>query len=704
MSSSPRLAWELLERIICFSGGDAETLYSFSLSCSQLRPRSLCLMVANVVIMERKQVAAFRDFVEAYPHLRPFVRSITTQPATFMPFPLLAILPNLTAIIWTTPWPGSPSTVSLPQPVLTSLRRFGTNVTTLDLWKLSFKTLPEFCRMLLAFTSVKRLLCQSLSIRGKVSNNASLELFTQRLSQQLSLRSITMDVGHRTDEAMARLLFNSAHSTVEILSLLFEEDASDRASRIGACLRGLSWPVLRSLTLRLPSDEPIGNTLYVEISNEILKELHPPRLVKVTVYFPPAVGRLLRSMARPKGDHRLCSELDRTLLRSPHSTLVFGSSGRCRRSRKNLWTQELGKHFPKMAERGSLIVASRQSTALGHDDRVYSIVYSPDSKWLATASRDSTVIIWDSLGNLAQQWVAHDGAVRSLAFSPDSRWLASAGEDRKLAVWDVTQGACGIAVLEGHTGEVTSCAWSSDGTLIASGSYDGTVRLWDARTFDQLYSPEPSTPAQAVLDIRFSLDGRWLVSRCSVQCFIRDTMTGKKHEVHWEGEAGKCLTITLNPQSTRLVTGHQSGLVKIWDVRTGELLFRSRQYTRPVVNVAFSSDGMLALSVSGDGTAKIWDTSSGVMHTLSLHRHTLAANVACFSPCGKYVASASSEQTVRVRRVDDVSHDGTLCEHKYSVMFMAFSPDGKILSFGTSGGAVFIRRMHDIIPVEDTNM
>ncbi|EJF60487.1 hypothetical protein DICSQDRAFT_181357 [Dichomitus squalens LYAD-421 SS1] len=280
-------------------------------------------------------------------------------------------------------------------------------------------------------------------------------------------------------------------------------------------------------------------------------------------------------MARPKGDHRLCTELDRTLLRSPHSTQVFCSSHRCRNSRKNLWTQELGKHFPKMAERGSLVVASRQNTTLGHDDRVYSIVYSPDSKWVATASSDSTVILWDSLGNLAQEWVAHDGAVRSLAFSPDSRWLASAGEDRKLAVWDAAQGACRIAVLEGHTGVVTSCAWSPDGTLIASGSHDGTVRLWNARTFDQLYSPKPSTPAKAVLDVRFSLDGRWLVSTCSVQCFIRDTKTGKEYEVHWEREAGKCLTIALNPQSTRLATGHQSGLVKIWDVRTGELLFRS---------------------------------------------------------------------------------------------------------------------------------
>ena len=117
--------------------------------------------------------------------------------------------------------------------------------------------------------------------------------------------------------------------------------------------------------------------------------------------------------------------------------------------------------------------------AVGHDNEVECLVYSPDSKWVATGSKDSTIIVWGSDGQVIHEWIAHVESVRSLAFSPDSRYLASAGIDMKVAIWDLGQGAQKVAMLEGHTGEVNSCAWSPDGTVIASGDSGGEVRLWE---------------------------------------------------------------------------------------------------------------------------------------------------------------------------------------------------------------------------------
>ncbi|TBU57238.1 hypothetical protein BD310DRAFT_959744 [Dichomitus squalens] len=55
MSASPRLPWEVIERTISHSGDDRTTLQSFSLTCKQLRPRSLCLMFDEVPFISQRQ-------------------------------------------------------------------------------------------------------------------------------------------------------------------------------------------------------------------------------------------------------------------------------------------------------------------------------------------------------------------------------------------------------------------------------------------------------------------------------------------------------------------------------------------------------------------------------------------------------------------------------------------------------------------------
>ena len=99
MSAASRFSWELIERIISHYDDDLQTLCSFSRTCRELRPHSLCLMVAKVEIYERKQVAAFRDFLVAFPQYRTFVREILTRASTFMPFPLIPMAWSLSTSV-----------------------------------------------------------------------------------------------------------------------------------------------------------------------------------------------------------------------------------------------------------------------------------------------------------------------------------------------------------------------------------------------------------------------------------------------------------------------------------------------------------------------------------------------------------------------------------------------------------------------------
>ena len=100
---------------------------------------------------------------------------------------------------------------------------------------------------------------------------------------------------------------------------------------------------------------------------------------------------------------------------------------------------------------------------------------------------------------------------------------------------------------------------------------------------------------------------------------------------------------------------------------------------------------------------KIWDASSGVMIS-SLEGHSGQVFAECFSPCGKYTASASDDKTVRLWRTSDGTCIRTFAEHKGRVKHVTFSPDGRTLSSADLKGTVIIRQMVDILPTAHSEL
>ena len=129
----------------------------------------------------------------------------------------------------------------------------------------------------------------------------------------------------------------------------------------------------------------------------------------------------------------------------------------------------------------------------GLAERTYDIAYSPDGKWMATASGDPGIF------GVARLWSAEPGpgakpvrdlvetqdVVFSVAFSPDSKRLATAGADRAIRVFEVETGKL-LFQVEDHADWIFAVAFSPDGKRLASASRDKTCKVFDVNKKEAL--------------------------------------------------------------------------------------------------------------------------------------------------------------------------------------------------------------------------
>jgi WD40 repeat protein len=129
----------------------------------------------------------------------------------------------------------------------------------------------------------------------------------------------------------------------------------------------------------------------------------------------------------------------------------------------------------------------------GHTGQVLSAAFSPDARFVVTASMDGTARIWEVSTGRSVELRGHSEWVTNAAFSPDGKIVVTSGgceygkecSDTTVRMWDAKTGQ-GMAIMRGHTSSVVSVAFSSDGKFIVTLSQDGQAWIWEAKGSGQI--------------------------------------------------------------------------------------------------------------------------------------------------------------------------------------------------------------------------
>jgi serine/threonine protein kinase/WD40 repeat protein len=319
---------------------------------------------------------------------------------------------------------------------------------------------------------------------------------------------------------------------------------------------------------------------------------------------------------------------------------------------------------------------------------------SADGALRAAASND--VIELEHVPGKKRSWRAHADTIRNIAFSRDGRFLASASDDRFVCVWDVEMTNC-IRRLE-HPAGVHCVRFNPSGDRIITGCQDGRARLWNTQTGEP--DGETFLINSPVATVNFSSSGAWIISTSDAGFVqIWDVSTGRPvtepllvshivdarfaandralvFETENGGEQSFRLTRTVPLTHANASERPQRVLVLPQPITIVLGIPATNFHSEDITCTNLSPAGNLLATSSTDFTVRVWDTRT-LRPVTSPIRHSDIVNCARFAPNGAMLVSSTADNKVRAWEALTGLPLTDWLVFSEPVAAVAFSADGK---------------------------
>jgi WD40 repeat protein len=272
------------------------------------------------------------------------------------------------------------------------------------------------------------------------------------------------------------------------------------------------------------------------------------------------------------------------------------------------------------------------------------------------------------------------------------------------------------APLKGHTTGLWAAEYSPDGCLIATCSIDGTIKIWDAATNRLLRTIEADLikgttellalmkmPRIPIMCLAFSPDGKTLASGSFLpraKFSLRDPMPKPDRDspglvriwdvasgdlvASFEDQKGVALSLVFSPDGKRIASSsiNPENSFVVWDVKTRKVIKRVTGHNSQIHRLRFSPDGRKIASGETDGVVKVWDAATfQQLHSIKAHAAPVVG-ISFLPSDGSRFATSGEDGLIRVWRTETGTNLLEMVGHAGSVNDVRYSPDGKRIASG----------------------
>ncbi|TWT94685.1 WD40 repeat domain-containing protein [Stieleria varia] len=318
-----------------------------------------------------------------------------------------------------------------------------------------------------------------------------------------------------------------------------------------------------------------------------------------------------------------------------------------------------------------------------------------NNRLIAHAVSKGRILIWDLIDNAEKSSIdtGHPRPVSDIDCVPGGSRLAVLLEDepRKIRFWSLDSGQ-EIDPLQGHESIVKKVSYAAQGKRLVTSSTDGTIRVWDTRSGGLIANlrvakrvfPEFHSPPFSV-----SADGSRLFSRKASEIIVLNVMDGSEIARFAAGEGAPysfqfsetsdklfCLVKEKEVAKPSDIDRYDTRL-RCYEAKNGAVEWEIKNLGIFSSGLKVSPDGTIAatkVGPSGRGLIKFWDLETGELI------HTLDGGAFEFAERGKSIIVSQYEGSGRIWSTKDWSPIGEPFKLPLAASDLTLSHDGAMLA------------------------
>ena len=353
--------------------------------------------------------------------------------------------------------------------------------------------------------------------------------------------------------------------------------------------------------------------------------------------------------------------------------------------REMLWMQN-AFHSEPVTNKPELVIQK------GHLATIHSISFSPDGKYIITASEDGTAKLWEVSTGRAIRTFENVGT--NASYSPSGKHIATSSADY-VELWNVSTGRI-RRTFRGHSDYINSLSFSPDGQYLATGSSDKTAKLWDIKTGEAVYTFTGHD--WQVKFIAFSPDGKYLATADANTIRLWSLRTGKLHRIFdWKPPFSISRgNIIFTPDGKYVVSTNDKLSIKFRDIVTGHVrIFHDESVGR---EACISQDGKYLFTAGGMMPGELWDISERTL-IVALDSSSESISSAAFGPNNKYLATGNGHGEMHLWDLKTMQKVRIFKCGETSVRPVRFTTNGKALLMGHKDNTVKLWELSTFQPI-----